>query len=143
MIEPDQFDEKLAGGGSGQTSCWVARVARCKFKVWRFCKRKERDPRRHTSMSKRLFNYPPQGTQTNSPNPPITRIMRRPSARRDGAGSISCRDRKIALDHEPLTGRATRRVVEKRNVYGQQHIHAADQSNGHGSSLHSPFSEIS
>src|SRR5262249_45732590 len=25
MIEPDQFDEKLAGGGSGPTICYVAR----------------------------------------------------------------------------------------------------------------------
>jgi len=24
MIEPDQFDEKLAGGGSGPTICYVA-----------------------------------------------------------------------------------------------------------------------
>jgi len=24
MIEPDQFDEKLAGGGSGPTICWGA-----------------------------------------------------------------------------------------------------------------------
>src|SRR6476660_7874357 len=24
MIEPDQFDEKLAGGGSGPTICWAS-----------------------------------------------------------------------------------------------------------------------
>jgi hypothetical protein len=28
MIEPDQFDEKLSGGGSGPTICWAAGVTK-------------------------------------------------------------------------------------------------------------------
>src|SRR5215813_384367 len=31
MIEPDQFDEKLAGGGSGPTICWVAPLVSVSF----------------------------------------------------------------------------------------------------------------